>query len=118
MRVALCTFFGAQRHCHDIPAGRPAGAGAGPVMPGAAGAQDHRRYATSILSRPARPPGPMWDLGNTALSGRTPLSLNTGYSGWRSGTSFQGAPGLRPQAAAANAVNTKSRNVMTCTLVQ
>ena len=24
-----------------------------------------------------------------------------GYSGWRSGTSFQGAPGFRPQAAAA-----------------
>src|SRR5436305_13522547 len=35
MRVALCMFFGAQRHCHDIPAGRPAGtgrpAGAGPM---------------------------------------------------------------------------------------
>jgi hypothetical protein len=23
--VALCTFFGAQRHSHDIPAGRLAG---------------------------------------------------------------------------------------------
>ena len=45
-------------------------------------------------------------------------AVERGYSGWRSGTSFQGAPGLRPQAAAANTVSTKSRNVMTCTLVQ
>jgi len=28
MKVALCTFFGAQRHSHDIPAGRLAGSAA------------------------------------------------------------------------------------------
>jgi len=52
---------------------------------------------------------------------RTPIPaspLYAGYSGWRSGTSFQGAPGFRPQAAAAKAVSTNSTNVMTCTLVQ
>src|SRR6476469_3517554 len=46
MRVALCTFFGAQRHSHDIPAGRlagPAGRTCGTRGGRAGGSQKVRR---------------------------------------------------------------------------
>jgi hypothetical protein len=68
MCVALFTLFGAQRHSHDIPDGPPGRTpGAGPVTPEADAPEDHRKFAASILSRHAKAPGSMWDLGNTAL---------------------------------------------------
>src|SRR5437764_8043559 len=67
MRVALCTFFGAQRHSHDIPPAPGRGCGAGVVTPGADVPEDHRGMRR-IEPQPARrAPGPMPDLGNTAL---------------------------------------------------
>jgi hypothetical protein len=52
MNVALCTFFGAQRHVHDNPAGRLAGlAAAGPVTPGSDAPQDHREASLYPVER-------------------------------------------------------------------
>jgi hypothetical protein len=44
-------------------------------------AEDQSGYVASIFSRRAELPGPMWDLDNTALSGRVPHSFDIQRSG-------------------------------------
>jgi hypothetical protein len=49
-------------------------------MPGADVPVDHRKYAVSILSRRAKAPGSMWDLGNIALWVENPELTGDGIS--------------------------------------